>query len=189
MPRPVRVLFEFICNRAHGFIVSCALLVCVCLCFCFVLFFWHCFSLCLMCLFSVSLLCPAFFSPFYCQYTMNTCIVDLAMRIFKIKTISIYFYLLAVPPCFTANWIFPIKQGQFSSVQDGIYALGKDCMRATPSLRCFPIVGFETVPMLVWLTVALSSFQGRSSSASKPLSAPLSSKRSMVWCPWFCAHM
>ena len=43
-----------------------------------------------------------------------------------------------------------------SSVQDGIYALGKAHMRSTPSLRSFPNVAFETVPMFVRLTMALS---------------------------------
>jgi len=38
---------------------------------------------------------------------------------------------------------------QFSSVQDGIYALGKAHMRSTPSLKSFPNVALETVPMLV----------------------------------------
>ena len=38
---------------------------------------------------------------------------------------------------------------QFSSVQDGIYALGKARMCSTPSLGSFPSVAFETVPMLV----------------------------------------
>ena len=42
---------------------------------------------------------------------------------------------------------------QFSSVQDGIYALGKAHIH---SLRSFPNVAFETVPMLILLTVALS---------------------------------
>ena len=45
---------------------------------------------------------------------------------------------------------------QFSSVQDGIYALGKAHMRSTPSLRSFPNVAFETVPVFLWLTMALS---------------------------------
>ena len=44
---------------------------------------------------------------------------------------------------------------QFSSVQDGIYAFGKVHMRCTPSLRGFPNVAFETVPMFAWLTMAL----------------------------------
>ena len=38
---------------------------------------------------------------------------------------------------------------QFSSVQDGIYALGKAHMHSTQSLRSFPNVAFETVPMFV----------------------------------------
>ena len=38
---------------------------------------------------------------------------------------------------------------QFSSVQDGIYALGRAHMRSTPSLRSFPNVVFETVLMFV----------------------------------------
>ena len=37
----------------------------------------------------------------------------------------------------------------FSSVQDGIYALKKAYMRSTPSLRSFPSVAFETVPMFL----------------------------------------
>ena len=45
---------------------------------------------------------------------------------------------------------------QFSSVQDGIYALGIAHVRSTPSLNSFPNVAFETVPMLVCLRVALS---------------------------------
>ena len=48
-----------------------------------------------------------------------------------------------------------------------ICALGKaHNMRATPSLRSVLKVAFETIAMFVWLTMALSSFQGRSSSAS-----------------------
>ena len=43
----------------------------------------------------------------------------------------------------------------------------KTHMRSTPSLRSFPNVAFQTVPVFVWLTMALvSSFEGRSSSAS-----------------------
>ena len=38
---------------------------------------------------------------------------------------------------------------QFSSVQNEIYALRKAHMRSTPSLRSFPSVAFETVPMFV----------------------------------------
>ena len=38
---------------------------------------------------------------------------------------------------------------QFSSVQDGVYALGKAHMRSTPSLGSFPNVALETVSVLV----------------------------------------
>ena len=38
---------------------------------------------------------------------------------------------------------------QFSSVQDGIYALGNADMRSTQSFRSFPNFAFDTVPMFV----------------------------------------
>ena len=37
----------------------------------------------------------------------------------------------------------------FSSVEDDMYALGKAHMRSTPSLRRFPNVAFQTVPMFL----------------------------------------
>jgi len=57
---------------------------------------------------------------------------------------------------------------QFSSLQDGIYAARKSPMLSTLSLRIFPNVAFETVPMFVSVTDdgPFSSFQGRSPSAS-----------------------
>ena len=65
---------------------------------------------------------------------------------------------------------------QFSSIQDGVYALRKAYMRSTPSLRSFSNIAFETVPMCVWLrwqpSWTLSSFQGRLSCAS-PFQASL----------------
>ena len=58
---------------------------------------------------------------------------------------------------------FQFSLVQFSSVQDGIYIYA---LRKAPSLRSFPNVAFETVPMFVWVTMALSRpFKGRSSSA------------------------
>ena len=46
--------------------------------------------------------------------------------------------------------------------------------------RSFPCVAFETVPILVWLTMALSgSF--KEARLALPLSTSLSSRRSMVW--------
>ena len=73
------------------------------------------------------------------------------------------------------------------SVHDGIYALGKAHMRSIPSLR-FPNVAFEKVPMSICLTddVALSSFEGRSSSAStfhSSLLQVVSGAMSLALCP------
>ena len=72
----------------------------------------------------------------------------------------------------------------FFSVQDDMYALGKPHMRSTPSLRSFSDVAFETVTVLVWLTMAfLRTFKW--DRLALPLnSTPFSSRRSMVWCPW-----
>ena len=72
------------------------------------------------------------------------------------------------------------------SVQDGIYALGKAHMRSTPSPRIFPNVAFETVPMFVLLTMALSR-PFKEDRLALPLSTSLSSRRSVVRCPWLCA--
>ena len=46
-----------------------------------------------------------------------------------------------------------MSSAHLSSVQDGIYELGKAHMCSTPSLRSFPDVAFETIPMLFWLTI------------------------------------
>ena len=59
--------------------------------------------------------------------------------------------------------------------------------RSTPSLRSFPNVVFETVPMLVWLTMALSR-PFKEDRLALPLSTPLPSRRSLVWCLWLCAR-
>ena len=61
---------------------------------------------------------------------------------------------------------------QFSSAQDGIYALGKAHMRSAPSFRSFANVAFETVPMFVWLTMALSR-PFKEDRLELPLSTPL----------------
>ena len=42
-----------------------------------------------------------------------------------------------------------VRVSLFSSVQDGMYALGIAHMRSTPSLRSYPNVAFETVPVFV----------------------------------------
>ena len=77
------------------------------------------------------------------------------------------------------------KYWKFSSVQDGNYAFGKAHMRSTPSLRSFPSVAFETVPMFVWLMMALSR-PFKEDCLALSLSTPLSSRQFIVWCPWLC---
>ena len=58
--------------------------------------------------------------------------------------------LVSVKPVLTLDGVSPVQDGR------PIYALGKAHMRSTPSLRNFPCVALETVPMLVWLTMAFS---------------------------------
>ena len=79
---------------------------------------------------------------------------------------------------------------------DDICLLGKAHMRSDPSVRSFPNIAFEMVPMFVWMTIALSRpFKEHrlvpplfEDCLALPLSTPVSSRRSMVWCPWLCAH-
>ena len=62
-------------------------------------------------------------------------------------------------------------------------------MRSAPPLRIFPNIAFQTVPMFVWLTMALSR-PFKEDRLALPLSAPLSSRLSMVWCPLaLCPHV
>ena len=62
------------------------------------------------------------------------------------------------------------KTDVFCSVQDGIYALGKAHMRSTPSLRTFPNAAYETVPVIVRLTMTLS--RPFKEDLSTPISSP-----------------
>ena len=76
---------------------------------------------------------------------------------------------------------------QLSLIQDGIYVLGKaHNMHSTSSFISFPNIAFETILLFVWLTMALSQ-PFKKDRLVLPLSTPLSSMRSMVWCPWLCA--
>ena len=59
-------------------------------------------------------------------------------------------------------------------------------MRSTPSLKSFPSVAFETVPMFIWLTMALSH-PFKEDHWVLPLSMPLSSRWLVVWDPWLRA--
>ena len=49
-----------------------------------------------------------------------------------------------------------VPVAEFSWVEDGIYTPRKAQTHFTPSLRNFPSVALEMVPVLVWLTTALS---------------------------------
>ena len=74
---------------------------------------------------------------------------------------------------------------QFKMVYIYIYicALRKAHMYFTLSLRSFLNDAFETVPMFVWLMLALSR-PFKEDCLVLPLSTPPSSRRSMMWCPW-----
>ena len=87
-------------------------------------------------------------------------------------------------PC----WLYPSsnKWPQFNSVQGGICALREVHRHSTPSLRSFPNVSFETVPMFFWLMMALSR-PLKEDHLVLPLSTPFSSRWSMIWYPWLCA--
>ena len=73
----------------------------------------------------------------------------------------------------------------FCSVQDNIHGLGKAHMRSTPSLRSVPSVAFDTVPVFVWLTMALSR-PFKEDRLALPL--PTRAFLQMVWCPWLCTR-
>ena len=60
--------------------------------------------------------------------------------------------------------------------------LGNAHMHSAQSLRSCYNVAYETVPVFVWLTVALSC-PFKEDHLALPFSTPLSSGRSMVWCP------
>ena len=63
---------------------------------------------------------------------------------------------------------------QFSSVLDGISVLGKARIDSTPSLKSFPDIAFEIMPMFIWLMMALSR-PFEENCLALPLSTPLSS--------------
>ena len=83
----------------------------------------------------------------------------------------------ACPGQVCSNW----QSLQFSSVQDGICALGRAHVCFTPYLRHFASVAFETVLMFIWLLMAHSR-PLKEDCLVLPLSMPLSSRRSVVWC-------
>ena len=66
-------------------------------------------------------------------------------------TPSFFFFFFFLVQCFFSSYsdLYSWLYDQFSSVQYGVYAFGKACMRPTPSLRSFPNVAFKTIPMFV----------------------------------------
>ena len=79
---------------------------------------------------------------------------------------------------------------QFSSVQDGVYALGKAHMHLPLVSQKFPIVAFETVPVFIWLTLALScSFMEDCQALSLSLSLSLCVFVSLCLCLCLCLSL
>ena len=92
----------------------------------------------------------------YSHWLYNLCLLFFVLHLSKRKkwTVSsdseLSLHVVAVS--FVSPWSYPRDCSvQFKVVS--IYALGKAYMRSTPSLRSFPNVALETVPMLVWLTM------------------------------------
>ena len=77
--------------------------------------------------------------------------------------------------CGTGTYPFTVD----SSVQDAIYVLKKALRCPTPSHRSFHSVAFNTVPMFVWLTIALSR-PFKEDHLALPLCTPLSSRQMCV---------
>ena len=106
-----------------------------------------------------------FGSLFYSKVGVyERCLVTLAL---KINETLKWFLLLPI--------IMQSHSGSDSSVQGGICVLGKAHMHSTLSLRSFPNVTFETVPMFGWLTMALPC-PFKEDRLALPLSIPLSSR-------------
>ena len=86
--------------------------------------------------------CDVYCSP---SGTLNTCVTHSATPGGQMRSQALAkeFSTLA------SSEVFRFSSVQFSSVQDGIYELGKAHMRSAPSLRSFPSVAREPVPMLV----------------------------------------
>ena len=130
---------------------------------------------------------PLFWSPWYnwkgwlsVKYQVTyllTCVLEfplffcLNLFCFKMAWKCEWVYL--------APWCFHCASVQVSSVQGGICVLEKAHLHSTPSIRSLPNTAFETVPLFIWLTMALShSF--KEDCLALLLSLPLSSCRKLV---------
>ena len=78
------------------------------------------------------------------------------------------------------DWLVQFSSRWYLCAQKGPYALH-------PVSQKFPNVAFETVPMFVWLTMALSR-PFKVDRLALPLCTTLSSGRSVMWRPWLCAR-
>ena len=106
----------------------------------------------------------------------------------------------------TSEWLWTLSPPQWnqrlhSSAKRGLWWLrqgaerrgrGFLCARKSPYALHPPLgssdnIAFETVPLFVWLTTALSRLFKKDPRAP-PLLTPLSSRRPVVWCSWFCAR-
>ena len=123
--------------------------------------------------------------PLLCSCDVFLAIIISLLRWFYTSVLGLIVFqitLLFSMNCSNSVWSSPVNSGQYD-----IYAIGKAHMRSTPSLRSFPIVVFQTVPMFVWLTMALSH-PFKEDRLALPLPTHVSSRRSIVWCPWLCAR-
>ena len=88
----------------------------------------------------------------------------------------------STPPFSSAS----VQSRWYRSAQESPYALHPVDLRSVT-----PNDAFETVPiMLVWWTMALSQarFKVDHCSSAGFLHTSLCSRRTVVWCPWFCAR-
>ena len=99
----------------------------------------------------------------------------------------------SVVECWTCdqNVVDFIPSRSSSSVQDGIYGLGKAHICSTPSLSTYlevspvlPLKQFQHLSDWLWPSLILSS---KIVECFLLLSMPLSSRWLKVWCPWLCA--
>ena len=114
------------------------------------------------------------------------------LPVFSTTVFLVLKYAISIYICYCLLWcgvcLATYLTSLMSSVQDGIYAFRKAHMHSTLSLGSFVNVTFEMIPVFIWLMMALSR-PFKEGHLVFPLSTPLSSRRSLVWCPWLWARM
>ena len=78
---------------------------------------------------------------------------------------------------------------QFSSVRDGVSVLRKARMCSTPSLRDFPNVAFQTVPVFIWMMLSLFHPSKNDCRALGCVSADSLSSSSAFYIFWDVNHL